>query len=105
VHGRFRTAGNSNAVDKLSQLVSPCEGLNFPKTEKLRVPVRNTADGEVISGGSLAQLALENTLVNVADWYTMVRFSVRQLRQSNRTIAFAGFGNFIPSSSVQDPGL
>ena len=105
MHDRFRTAGNSNAVDKLSQLVSPCEGLNFPNTEKLRVPVRNTADGEVISGGSLAQLALENTLVNVADWYTMVRFSVRQLRQLNRTIAFAGFGNFIPSSLVQDPGL
>lgn len=105
MYGRFHTTGHSDAVEKLVQLVLLSEGLEFPNTDKLRVPVRSTADGEAISGGSLTRIALENALVNVADWYNTLRSSVRQLPETNQTIASAGLGNCIPSSMVHDSSL
>ena len=62
VTGRFHTNNHSHAVDKLGKLVRQSKGLEFPDIKEMQVPVRNTADCENIYGGSLTELALENTL-------------------------------------------
>lgn len=107
VHGRFHTPSHSNAADKLTKLGLLSKGLKFPETKELQVPIRDTVDGAVVSGGtsSLTRLALENTLLNVADWYATLTSSIQQLPKSNHTIAFAGFGNCIPASLVQSSSL
>ncbi|KAL2015753.1 hypothetical protein VTK56DRAFT_4881 [Thermocarpiscus australiensis] len=105
VYGRFHTPSHSGAVDKLMKLVKLSEGLEFPDVKELQAPIRNTADGGIVSAGSLTRLALENALVNRADWYATMRASMQQLPKSNRTIAVAGFGNSIPASLVHDSGL
>ena len=104
VYGRFHTSGHSRAVETLMKLVSLSKGLQFPDAKALEVPLRNTADGGVISRGSLTRLALENTLLNVADWYTTLGSSIRHLPRSNHTITFAGLGNCIPMSLLREPG-
>ncbi|KAL8727819.1 MAG: hypothetical protein Q9166_005811 [cf. Caloplaca sp. 2 TL-2023] len=105
VHGRFHTPNHSLAVDKLTKLVLLSQDLRFPDAKELHVPIRDTANGEVISTGSLTQLALENALVNIADWYATLRSSIQQIPKSNQTIAFSGFGNCIPRSLVRNPSL
>ncbi|KAK9775631.1 hypothetical protein SCAR479_07738 [Seiridium cardinale] len=101
VSGRFHTPDHSNAVDKLLKLASLSKGLAFPDARELKVPLRDTTDGESFSGGSLTRLALENTLTNVADWFSTLKSSIQQLPKGNQTIAIAGFGNFIPVSLLR----
>lgn len=105
VRGRYHTAGHSEAVEKLTKLVSRSEDLQFPGVARLEAPVRSTVDGEIISEGSLTRLALENTLLRPADWYSTLKSSILQLPESNKRVAFAGFGNHIPSSLVQTSSL
>ncbi|KAK4462847.1 hypothetical protein QBC42DRAFT_174989 [Cladorrhinum samala] len=105
VRGRFHTAGHSEAVEKLTKLVSRSEELQFSGVARLQAPVRSTVDGEIISEGSLTRLALENTLLRRADWYATLKSSILQMSESNKRVAFAGFGNQIPSSLVQTSSL
>ncbi|KAK6079334.1 beta-ketoacyl synthase [Seiridium cupressi] len=94
VSGRFHTPDHSNAVDKLLKLASLSKGLAFPDAKELKVPLRDTTDGENISGGSLTRVALENTLTNAADWFSTLKSSIQQLPMGKQTIAIAGFGDF-----------
>lgn len=86
-------------------LVSTSNGLQIFKLENLLVPVRNTSNGEIISEGSLTRLALENTLVNVADWYATLKSSIQQLPESNQTIAYIGHEKCVPVSLARDSKL
>lgn len=102
VHGRFHTPLHAQAVEKLLRFA---EGLEFPNADRLRGLVRDTASGSIISEGSLTQLALENTLLSPADWYSTVKFSVDQLTNSKKTIGVIGMSSCIPASLLQTPGL
>lgn len=86
-------------------LVWTSNGLQFLNLEKLLVPVRNTSNGEMISEGSLTRLALENTLVNVADWYATLKSSTQQLSKSNQNIAYIGHEKCVPASLAGDSKL
>ena len=79
--------------------------LRLPTVDKLRAPVRSTVNGEIITEGSLSRIALENTLLKPADWYRTLQGSILQLPETHKVAAFAGFGNHIPPSLVQNSGL
>ena len=79
--------------------------LRFPTVDKLRVPVRSTVNGQIITGGSLPRLALENTLLKPADWYRTLQAAILQLPETHKVVASVGFGNNIPPSLVQSSGL
>ncbi|KAI3325977.1 ketoacyl-synt-domain-containing protein [Xylariaceae sp. AK1471] len=102
VFGRFHTPNHSHAVEKVLKLALLSKGLNFLDVKELQAPVRDAADGETIIGGSLTRLALENALVNLADWFATLKSSIQQLPKSNQTIAFVGSGNCIPASLIGD---
>ncbi|GAW22253.1 hypothetical protein ANO14919_117890 [Xylariales sp. No.14919] len=105
VYGRFHTIGNSNASDKLSELILRVSGLRFPETEMLFAPVRSTVDGEPIVEGSLMMHIIDNTVLKCADWYKTISAAVAEMPQSNKIIALAGIGNHIPSSLLQTASL
>lgn len=112
VHGRFHTNDHTNAVDKLMELVRREKELQFPDVKELQAPIRSTIDGSIIvpegsDQGSLqlTRLALHSTLLKPASWYTTLKSAVQQLEGSNKTVAFAGFGNHIPASLVQASSL
>ncbi|KAI0202891.1 hypothetical protein F4808DRAFT_449551 [Astrocystis sublimbata] len=112
VHGRFHTNDYVNGVNKLIELVRHEKELQFPDVKELQATVRSTIDGSIITpeeGGrgtlQLTRLALESTLLKPAHWYGTLKASVQQLATSNKTIAFAGFGNHIPASLVRPSSL
>lgn len=105
VQGRFHSSVHSSAVDKLTKFCLQSNDLRFANVDKLRAPVRSTVNGEAITEGSLARLALENTLLKTVDWYGTLQRAVLQLPETHKVVAFAGFGNHIPPSLLQSSAL
>ena len=105
LQGRFHSAVHSRAVEKLTKLFEYSAELQFPNVANLQAPVRSTVKGEILTEGSLPQLALENTLLKPADWYRTLQSAILRLPDSRRVVAFAGFGNHIPPSLVQTSAL
>ena len=106
VEGRFHSVVHSSTVEKLTKFASSTGDLQFPDVDKLQVPVRSTVNGEIITEGSLVRVALENTLLEPANWYGTLRAAVAQLeKDDSKIVAFAGSGNHIPVSLVQGSGL
>ncbi|KAK8054708.1 Methylphloroacetophenone synthase [Apiospora phragmitis] len=102
VHGRYHTPDHAHAVDKLMKFASLCKAVQFPEVQEVHIPICDTATGEIVSGGSLTRLALENTLLHVANWYKTLQSAIKQLPESHHTIASAGLGNPIPASILAD---
>ena len=105
MQGRFHSAVHSPAAEKLTKLFEHSVELQFPNVANLQAPVRSTIKGEILTEGSLLQLALENTLLKPADWHRTLQSATLRLPDSCRVVAFAGFGNHIPPSLVQTSGL
>ena len=105
LQGRFHSAVHSSAVEKLTKLFEHSAELQFPNVATLQAPVRSTVKGEILTEGSLPQLALENTLLKPADWHRTLQSAIFRLPDSRRVVAFAGFGNHIPPSLVQTSAL
>ena len=106
VRGRFHTFDHSNAAVKLGKLVLQSPDLRLPTVEKMFAPVRSAVDGKILTGGSLVQHILDNTLLKTVDWNLTLKSSVDMLPQYNTKLAaFAGFGNHIPQTLVQNSSL
>ena len=105
MQGRFHSAVHLPAVEKLTKLFRHSVELQFPDVANLQAPVRSTVKGEILTEGSLPQLALENTLLKPADWHRTLQSAILRLPDSRRVVAFAGFGNHIPPSLVQTSAL
>lgn len=105
VSGRFHSHDLASAVDKLTELATVSNDLQLPDAKKLQVPVRSTADAAIISGRSLTRLALEDILMNVADWFGTLKSSFHVLSGPHQTVVFAGFGKCAPASLMRNPNL
>ena len=105
VQGRFHSAALSSAAEKLNRLCVSLSELQFPTVDDIQVPLRSTVNGEIIKEGPLQGIALESMLLKPADWFGTVKTSVGQLPANNRNVAFAGFGNHIPPSLLQNSSL
>ncbi|KAI0145488.1 beta-ketoacyl synthase domain-containing protein [Xylariaceae sp. FL1272] len=99
VCGRFHLPSNLHLVDRIMSIASSLEGMDFPDAKQLQTPVRNTADGSTITGGSLTRLALENALTHRADWFTTMK---RSMGEPNQIIVVVGSSNCVPASLVGD---
>jgi acyl transferase domain-containing protein/acetyl esterase/lipase/acyl carrier protein/ubiquinone/menaquinone biosynthesis C-methylase UbiE len=111
VHGRFHTIGHRNAVDRLMEFVRREKELQLPDVKQLQTLVRSTIDGSIIVAQDeddlqLTRIALESALLKPAHWYATLKASTQQIAtSSDKTVAFAGFGNHIPTSLVQSSSL
>ncbi|VUC28732.1 unnamed protein product [Clonostachys rosea] len=104
VQGRFHTADYRLVAEKLMKFESLFKHSQFADATALQAAVRDTATGERIEKGSLSRFALQNTLLDVADWYKTLSLSLEGIKGFNQTIAFAGSGYFIPKSLFRDSG-
>nr|APX43976.1 polyketide synthase [Pestalotiopsis microspora] len=105
VHGRFHTPKHLSALDKLMKFVSSHSELQFPDVKAAHVPIRDTCKGTVVTEGNLTRAAIENTLVNVADWHATLKVAIENLPKSHRLAGLVGYPNIIPSSLSRDGGL
>jgi 3-oxoacyl-(acyl-carrier-protein) synthase len=104
VQGRFHATDYRRVAEKLIKFESLFKDSQFGDASTLLVPVRDTAAGERLEKGSLSRFALQNTLLNVADWYKTLSRSLKDIKGLNQTIAIAGNGYFIPKALFRDSG-
>ena len=105
VEGRFHSSANSAAAEKLNRLCGAVKEMQFPTVDKVRVPLRSTVNGEIITKGPLHCLAIEMTLLKKANWYGTMKATVQNIPTKDSVIVFSGFGDHIPASLLQDSGL
>jgi acyl transferase domain-containing protein/SAM-dependent methyltransferase/acyl carrier protein len=105
VQGRFHSPIHSYVVEKIMKFCNTSDEMRFPTVENLQVPLRSSLDGQVVITGSLARHALENMLLQAPDWYGTLKAAFLQLPTSHKLVGFVGFGNHIPASLLQTPGL
>ena len=104
MEGRFQLSAHSSAAEKINRLCCTVKEMQFPTFDKVRVPLRSTANCETITGGSLLGLALEMISLKTADWYGTMKAAVRQL-PGNQIVVFSGFGDHIPAFLLKISGL
>lgn len=100
VTGRFHSTCHLPAANKLMSFISRSDQLQFPDATKLTVPLRDTKNGHVISAGSLSRFALDNTLINVAQWSATVDACLGQLKP-NDVISYSSFSIPMPVSVLR----
>ncbi|OTB18660.1 hypothetical protein K445DRAFT_363971 [Daldinia sp. EC12] len=73
--GRYHTSSPDRAevVERLKLLFQHNEKFQFPAVDQLTVPLRSTLDTEIITKGSLHEIALDCILVDVCRWYETVQ--------------------------------
>jgi acyl transferase domain-containing protein/SAM-dependent methyltransferase/acyl carrier protein len=105
VQGRFHSAVHSSAVEKIVKFCDTSDEMQFPTVDKLQVLLRSSLDAKIVMTGSLTSLALENMLLEAPDWYGTVKAAILQLPVGHKVVGFVGFGNHVPASLLQTPGL
>jgi hypothetical protein len=105
VRGRFHSAIHTSSMEKILEFSDTSDGLLFPTLDKLQVPLRSSLSGNIVTTGSLTKLALENMLLQAPDWYGTVKAAMLQMPERRKFVGFVGFGNHIPASLLQSPGL
>ncbi|OTA83717.1 hypothetical protein M434DRAFT_400622 [Hypoxylon sp. CO27-5] len=73
--GRYHTTrpDRQELVQQLKSLCSHNENFQFAPVEQLTLPLRSTSDTEVITSGTLHDVALNCILVDVCRWYDTVQ--------------------------------
>ena len=98
VEGSFHSDIHASSAEKILKFSMNRKELRLPMVDKLQAPLRSTVDGEIITSGSLLRIALDNTLLKPVAWFKTMQSAIVGLEEGNKTVAFSGFGNHIPSS-------
>lgn len=94
LEGRFYSPALATSANRLSEFCALNEELRFPHADKLRVPLRSNSDAQVISEGSLHDVALQSIMTKVAKWHLTISSAAYQSGPTGG-----------PSSSVISIGL
>ncbi|MCJ1386383.1 hypothetical protein MMC17_009509, partial [Xylographa soralifera] len=99
LNGYFHHQRHADAVLILKKLCAEVKELQLPDAEKLRLPLRSTANTEIITTGALHDIALNLILCNPANWFQTVKATLTKL-PSGTEVDFVTFGNefFVPRS-------
>ncbi|KAH8886520.1 ketoacyl-synt-domain-containing protein [Thozetella sp. PMI_491] len=91
--GCFHHSRHAAAAAALRALCAAQSDFQLPRADKLRLPLRSTADAEPITGGRLHDVALDAILCRRAHWYQTVRATLSDLPGGScHTVAFFAFG-------------
>ncbi|KAI0378532.1 hypothetical protein F5Y04DRAFT_272492 [Hypomontagnella monticulosa] len=73
--GRYHNASaeRKEIVGQIKSLCQRNEKFRFPSAEQLLLPLRSTLDTEVITQGSLHDIALDSILIGLCKWYETVQ--------------------------------
>ena len=72
LEGRFHSSALEASANSISELCARYEQLQFPNADKLRAPLRSNSDAQVISEGSLHDVALQSIMTKVANWHLTI---------------------------------
>ena len=95
--GWYHHPKNAEAAESLKRLCTGNEDLKLPDACKLHIPLRSTADADIITTGALHEVAIDLILCKRAHWFQTVQRTIVHLPSK---IKFIPMGNqpCIPSS-------
>ncbi|KAH8691174.1 hypothetical protein BGW36DRAFT_438695 [Talaromyces proteolyticus] len=96
LRGRFHHQDHFDAVRELIKLCERDTKFQLPSADGLILPLRSSADGQIILHGSLHQVALESVLVKQSQWYRTVQETYCAWKIHNENISFITIGDNIP---------
>ncbi|KAF2205457.1 BcPKS18, polyketide synthase [Delitschia confertaspora ATCC 74209] len=106
LEGRCHSSHHVEAFEKIMGFCSTRSDLHFAENAKSLAPVRSNADGSVISTGPLNKVALQNILIDSANWHLTMVTAAASLRMSGNPSAVSfGLTDCIPSSVLKESGL
>lgn len=76
LHGSYHHARHMNTAQKLNQVAEKYTDLRLPDASQLRMPLRSTADAEIIITGNLHEVAIDLILCKRAHWFQTVRSTI-----------------------------
>ncbi|KAI0506274.1 hypothetical protein F5B22DRAFT_639292 [Xylaria bambusicola] len=77
IQGYHHHSSNHETAQKLIRMsIKYAKLLGLPDADKLRLPLRSTADAQIIAHGSLSAIAIDLMLCKCAHWYQTVRASI-----------------------------
>ena len=80
--------------------------MKFPSADQLQVPLRSNLTAQVLSEGSLQEIAVRGIMVELANWHLTISAAVSQLIHVGTPVAAAfGLLDFVPSSVIRESGI
>lgn len=106
LEGRFHTHVHNDAVRTIMRLSESTRALQYPTAGNLLIPLRRNSDGQLISEGSLLEIALKSIMTEVSNWNLTILAASSQLELlEGPGVMIAGLTDPIPSSITRDLGL
>ena len=72
--------------------------MELPNADKLRLPLRSTADADLITSGALHEVAIELILCRRAHWYQTVKLTVAEFSHGEVEFVALGKDSHVPRS-------
>ncbi|KAI2465125.1 ketoacyl-synt-domain-containing protein [Annulohypoxylon bovei var. microspora] len=98
LNGCYHHPRHAEAANKLVQFCAANSELRLPDAERLRLPLRSTADGQIIKTGALHEIAIQLILCKRAHWFQTVRLTLGDLIPDRVTFIPLGTKSCIPRS-------
>jgi hypothetical protein len=97
LNGSYHHPKHAGVARELRELCARTPDLQLPSTELLRLPLRSTADTELLTSGALHDIAIELVLCKRAHWFQTVKRSLKELPSDAKLISM-GQESHIPRS-------
>lgn len=104
IQGRYHHHKHQEAADMLTSLCASDPRLRLPGAEKLRLPLRSTADTEIITTGSLHDIAIQLILCQRAHWFQAVKKTVGDYNVKDTQLVCFGTESCVPRSLATNKG-
>ena len=98
LHGCYHHSKHTQLAEALKKLCAANKEIRLPNAEKLRLPLRSTADTQTISTGALHEIAIDLILCKRAHWYQTVKRTVDDLSRDNVRLVPLGKDSIVPHS-------
>jgi hypothetical protein len=95
--GSYHHPKHFGVAQELKELCARTPDLQLPSTELLCLPLRSTADTELLTSGALHDIAIELVLCKRAHWFQTVKRSLKELPSDAKVISM-GSESHIPRS-------
>lgn len=98
LNGCYHHSKNAEAAERLTKACVNNSELWLPDAEKLRLPLRSTADAYTINAGSLHEIAIQIILCKRAHWFQTVKSTINDLPHAKVTFVPLGSEICVPRS-------
>lgn len=96
--GNYHHPRHNKTAQRLKDICAKDHSLQLPNATKLRLPLRSTADADVVVTGSLDGVAIDTILCKRAHWFETVRQTVDSIPGCKVNFVPLGHGFCIPRS-------